>query len=86
MGYSPWGSKELDRTEQLNTHIHSLDFFFKVVPQSMQNFSSPTRDRTCAPCLGTLESQSLEHQGSRSLDCFISVPGVGPKAFDFIDL
>ena len=21
MGYSPWGHKELDKTEQLNTHI-----------------------------------------------------------------
>ena len=23
MGYSPWGRKELDTTEQLNTHIHT---------------------------------------------------------------
>ena len=39
------GSKELDSTEQLNTRAHSLDFFFfKAVPQSMQNFSSPTGD------------------------------------------
>ena len=35
MGYSPWGHKELDTTERLSTHTHSIflsqkAFFFPV--------------------------------------------------------
>ena len=30
----------------------------------MQDVSSPTRDRTHAPCTGITESQPLDHQGS----------------------
>ena len=31
VGYSPWGHKELDTTEQLHFHIpHSLDIFFTL--------------------------------------------------------
>ena len=33
----------------------SASFFFSL-PPSMWNFSSPTRDRTCAPCSGSMES------------------------------
>ena len=38
--YSPWGCKESDTTEQLNNNMGS---------------TSPTRDRTWAPCIRSVE-------------------------------
>ena len=35
-----------------------------AVPPSMQNLSSPTRDRTCTPCSGSTESEPLDQQAS----------------------
>ena len=39
-------------------------FTFLAVPRSMWDFSSPRRDQTCAPCIGSTESKPLDHQGS----------------------
>ena len=39
-------------------------FFFLAVPCGLQDLSSPIRDRTCVPCIGSTESYSLDHQGS----------------------
>ena len=36
MGYSPWGCKELDMTEQLSTHISSVQFSRSVVSDSLR--------------------------------------------------
>ena len=30
MGYSPWGSKELDITERLSTHAHVCVYVYKT--------------------------------------------------------
>ena len=45
-------------------------FFFLALTCNMQNLSSLTRDWTCAPCGGSVESQPLDHQGSPSLTEF----------------
>ena len=45
-------------------------FFFLALTCNMQNLSSLTRDWTCAPCGGSIESQPLDHQGSPSLTEF----------------
>ena len=37
---------------------------FLATPRSMWDLSSPTRDQICALCVGSLESQPLDHQGS----------------------
>ena len=37
-------------------------FYFRVALCSMWDLSSPTRDRTRAPCTGYMESKSLNHQ------------------------
>ena len=37
-------------------------FYFRVALCSMRDLSSPTRDRTRAPCTGYMESKSLNHQ------------------------
>ena len=34
------------------------------MPRSMRDLSSLTRDRTHTSCIGSTESQPLEHQGS----------------------
>ena len=34
----------------------SISFFFLAVPLGLQDLSSPTRDRTPAPCSGSVES------------------------------
>ena len=39
-------------------------FFFLAMPHGMWDLSSPTRDRTCAPCSGSMKSQPLDGQGS----------------------
>ena len=51
VGYSPWGHKESDMTEQLSTDMHA-----------MWELSSLTRDRTCIPCIGR---QTLNHWTTR---------------------
>ena len=48
------------------TSGHWLSFFFLAM-WSMWDLSSPTRDRTQAPCIGGSESQPLDRQGSPSL-------------------
>ena len=45
-------------------------FFFLALTCNMQNLSSLTRNWTCAPCGGSIESQPLDHQGSPSLTEF----------------
>ena len=43
--------------ENNNEHFQPLFFFkIKVMPYSMWDFSSPTRDWTCVPCIGSAES------------------------------
>ena len=36
--------------------IQRASFFFSVVPRGMWDLSSPTRDRTHTPCVGSAES------------------------------
>ena len=52
----------------LNGIQYFFFFFWYVcvlaVPCSMQDLSSPTRDRTWASCGGSVESSPLDHQGS----------------------
>ena len=38
-------------------------FFVLAILCVLQDLSSPARDRTHAPCLGSVESQPLDHQG-----------------------
>ena len=67
VGYSPWGHKESDTSEQLSPRTHdfrqlillNLCFFyfnFLAVPLGIQDLSSLTRDRSHAPCIGSAES------------------------------
>ena len=42
-------------------------FFFSPTPCGMQDLNSPTRDQTRAPCIGNVESQPLDCQGSPSI-------------------
>ena len=39
-------------------YIHML-----AEPHSMQDLCSPTRDRTCIPCSGSVETYPLDHRG-----------------------
>ena len=54
----------------LGAEWNTVFFFFfwyvcvLAVPCSMQDLSSPTRDRTWASCGGSVESSPLDHQGS----------------------
>ena len=41
-------------------------------------FSSPTRDGTCVPCIGRVESQQLDHEGSPRLGILKVPPSNGP--------
>ena len=41
-----------------------LKQLFLAALHGMWDLSSLTRDRTCAPCIGSAESQLLDHQGS----------------------
>ena len=65
VGYSPWGSKELDRTEQLNTHIHSLDFFFLRLCHRACRTLVPQPG--IQPVLPALEPWSLNHWSTREV-------------------
>ena len=51
-GYSPWGCKELDTTEQLNTHTHFFDIFSQValIAQTVKNL--PAVQETQVQSLG----------------------------------
>ena len=39
-------------------------FFFFATQCGMWDLSSPTRDWTCASCIGSMQSQALDHHGS----------------------
>ena len=39
-------------------------YLFLAMLHGMPDLSSPTRDRTCVPCIGSAESYQLDHQGS----------------------
>ena len=39
-------------------------FFFSAALHGVWDLSSPTRDQTRIPCIGSAESQPLDHQGS----------------------
>ena len=41
VGYSPWGHKELDTTEQLSTHIYK--FMIKTLLRTLRLISNPLR-------------------------------------------
>ena len=52
-------------------------FFFSfscATPYSMENLSSLTRDQTHAPCIGSGESELLDHQGSPRSRAFNLLP------------
>ena len=38
-------------------------FYFLALPSDMRDLSSPTRDWTHTPCIGSVGSQPLDHQG-----------------------
>ena len=58
---------------------HSASFFyFLATPFSMWNLSPPTRDQTCAPCIGSAKS-SLDHQGSLHYFCQVFLSLVWPS-------
>ena len=48
--------------------------FFLAMPHSMWALSSLTRDQTCTPCTGSIESQPLDSQGSPTKELFNSDP------------
>ena len=50
--------------DRLNFSFSTLLFFFLAAPCGLQDCSSLTRGRTCAPCSGISESWLLDHQGS----------------------
>ena len=52
-------------------HIFSNCVTWAQMLCGMQNPSSPTRNQTRAPCIGNMESQPLDHQGSLYHFCYI---------------
>ena len=48
-------SKVLRKYVQYYYYYYSL-LFFLATPGGMQDLSSPTRDQTCAPCNGSMDS------------------------------
>ena len=46
--------------------LFQVSKFFLATPRSSWAFSSLTRDWTCVPCIGSVESKSLDCQGSPS--------------------
>ena len=63
-----WGIKECTQAMKPYTHILFLNIFCLFVCFAtlcgMQDLSSPTRDWTCVPCSGSVESQPLNNQRS----------------------
>ena len=51
-----------DYSDEIHSDINKCDFsffflfLFWATPRSTRDFSSPTRDRTCAPCIDSKES------------------------------
>ena len=52
-----------------------MDFFFFWL-HLMTCGTSPTRDQTCTPCSGNMESQPLDHQGSLHADFLVAACGL----------
>ena len=58
-----WTSREVPFFPLSFLHLLTSFFLFAAL-QGMQDLSSLTRDQTCAPCSGSVESQPLNHQGN----------------------
>ena len=61
VGYLPWGHKEEDTTERLTLSIHV-----------MRAVSALIRNSTLVPCIGSMKSYPLDHQGSPFV-CILSL-------------
>ena len=65
-------------------------FYFLAMPQGRWDLSSPTGNRTCTPCSGSLETQMSDHQESPYFLSFMSWPSIVAthhgKALAFITL
>ena len=46
-------------------------FFFFFGHMGMWVLSAPTRDRSCPPCSGSMESSPVDHQGIPKVDAFL---------------
>ena len=65
-----WGVSVSVRTvSSLFFYIYFV-YLFLAAPQDMWDLSSLARGQACAPCIGSVESQPLDSQGSPSL-CFL---------------
>ena len=49
-----------------------MSFFFLAAHHGMRDLSSPTRDQTCTPCSGSMESSPLDHPGSPRYTFFLN--------------
>ena len=58
--------------KQLNrNHLPWVNsWVFLATPRGMRDLSFSTKDQTRAPCIGSVESESLDHQGSPTLNFF----------------
>ena len=56
--------KRTCRTSHITIWTNLIFFFFKAMPQGIQDLSSPTRNWTCPLCSGSMEFQSLGRQES----------------------
>ena len=66
-------------------------FYFLALPPHMWDLSSPTRDRTHTPCIGSVGSQLLDHQRcpwGRLIKCGMWGRGAGegrePRLYSFL--
>ena len=72
---SPWGCKESDMTQRLNTNLgcgltlEHLLFFF-LVHVACRDLSTLTKDQTCAPCSGNSE---VLNPGQPEKSAFVSL-------------
>ena len=64
LSYDTWG---------LHCSLQTLTCSMQTLSCGMHvGFSSPTRDWTQAPCIGSMESYPLDHQGSLNTCCLVS--------------
>ena len=88
-GYSPWGRRGSDMTEWLILLyyfpvIHSLHSFFKYLffHLAAVGLCCSIWDRIWASCTGSMESWSLDHQGSPS-SSLLKDPFTGYRILDW---
>ena len=86
MGYSPWGRKESDTTEQLHFHFHPRNKMDGNLPIKSETTGSTLRGKVMSSFRLCLVSAPREHMARESWKLVWSLVAMVGRSFQTLDL